>query len=123
LGELVVGNGNYHGRRIVPAALLREAFFGSQTNPSYGLTFWLNQQAPTGREADMERILDLQWQSTQWTDLCICKDAPADMVVALGSGYQRLFVIPSLKTIIVRQGSNAKFSDAHFLRLVLGRIQ
>ncbi len=123
LGELVLGNGNYHGRQIVPATLLREAFTGSQASPSYGLTFWLNQQAPIGREADMERMLDLPWQNAQWTDVCICKDAPADMVVALGSGYQRLFVIPSLKAIIVRQGSNAKFSDAHFLRLVLGRIQ
>ncbi len=46
LGELVLGNGNYRGRQIVPAALLREAFTGSQANPSYGLTFWLNQQAP-----------------------------------------------------------------------------
>src|SRR5881398_1873570 len=123
LGELVLGNGNYHGRQIEPANLLREAFIGSQANPSYGLTFWLNQQAPNGREADMERMLDLPWQTTQWNGVCICKDAPADMVVALGSGYQRLFVIPSLKAIIVRQGSNAKFSDAHFLRLVLGRIQ
>src|SRR5205809_5454230 len=123
LGELVLGNGNYHGRQIVPAALLREAFAGSQPNPSYGLTFWLNQQAATAREADMERMLDLPWQSAQWTGVCICNDAPADMVVALGSGYQRLFVIPSLKAIIVRQGSNAQFSDAHFLRLVLGRIQ
>jgi len=123
LGELVLGNGNYHGRQIVPAPLLREAFTGSQVNPSYGLTFWLNQQAPNGREADIERMLDLPWQTAQWSDVCICKDAPADMVVALGSGYQRLFVIPSLKAIIVRQGSNAKFSDAHFLRLVLGHIQ
>jgi CubicO group peptidase (beta-lactamase class C family) len=121
LGELVLGRGNYHGRQIVPANLLREAFVGSQANPSYGLTFWLNQQAPSGREADMERMLDLPWQSAQWTDVCICKDAPADMVVALGSGYQRLFVIPSLKAIIVRQGSNARFSDAQFLRLLLGR--
>jgi len=123
LGELVLGNGNYHGRRIVPAALLREAFSGSQANPSYGLTFWLNQQSPTERDADMERMLDLQWQSAQWTDLCICKDAPADMVVALGSHYQRLFIIPSLKATIVRQGSEAKFSDSHFLRLLLGRVQ
>ena len=122
-GELVLGNGNYHGRQIVPAPLLREAFTGSQVNPSYGLTLWLNQQAPNAPEADMERMLDLPWQNAQWTDVCICKDAPADTVVALGSGYQRLFVIPSLKAIIVRQGSNAKFSDAHFLRLVLGRIQ
>jgi CubicO group peptidase (beta-lactamase class C family) len=120
LGELVLGRGNYHGRQIVPADLLREAFVGSQANPSYGLTFWLNQQAPGGPETDMERMLDLPWESAGWTNVCICKDAPADMVVALGSGYQRLFVIPSLKTIIVRQGSNARFSDAHFLRLLLG---
>ena len=123
LGELVLGQGSYRGRQIVPAALLREAFAGSAANPSYGLTFWLNQQAPDGHEADMERMLDLRWQDAQWTNVCVCKDAPADMVVALGSGYQRLFVIPSLKAIIVRQGSNARFSDAHYLRLVLGRTQ
>jgi len=121
LGELVLGRGNYHGRQIVPATLLREAFAGSQANPSYGLTFWLNQQAPNGQEGDMERMLDLPWQNAQWTNVCICKDAPADMVVALGSGYQRLFIIPSMNVLIVRQGSNARFSDAHFLRLVLGR--
>ena len=123
LGELVLGNGNYHWRQIVPANLLREALAGSQANPSYGLTFWLNSQAANGREADLERLLDLPWQAVQWTDVCICKDAPPDMVVALGSHYQRLFIIPSLKAIIVRQGSEAKFSDAHFLRLVLGRVQ
>src|SRR5256884_1963470 len=122
-GELVLGRGNYHGRQIVPADLLREAFAGSQANPSYGLTFWLNQGASNGREVDMERMLDLPWQTTQWNGVCICKDAPADMAVALGSHYQRLFIIPSLKTIIVRQGSGGNFSDAHFLRLVLGRME
>ena len=123
LGELVVGNGNYHRRQIVPSALLREAFVGSQINPAYGLTFWLNQEAPTGREADMERLLDLPWENAHWSGVCICKDAPADMVVALGSHYQRLFIIPSLKAIIVRQGSGENFSDAHFLRLVFGRME
>jgi CubicO group peptidase (beta-lactamase class C family) len=123
LGEFILGRGSYHGRQIVPVALLREAFAGSEVNPSYALTFWLNQQAPTGREADMERMLDLRWQDVQWTNACICRDAPADMVVGLGSGYQRLFVIPSLEAIIVRQGSSARFSDAHFLRLALGRSQ
>jgi CubicO group peptidase (beta-lactamase class C family) len=121
-GELLLGNGNYRGRQIIPATLLREALTGSQANPSYGLTFWLNSRAPDSREADMERMLDLPWQNAQWTDVCICKDAPADMVVALGSHYQRLFVIPSLRAIVVRQGSEAKFSDAHFLRLVLGKL-
>ncbi len=121
LGELVVGNGNYHRRQIVPSSALREAFVGSQINPTYGLTFWLNDQASTGQEADMERMLDLPWQNVHWSGVCVCKDAPADMVVALGSHYQRLFIIPSLKAIIVRQGSGGNFSDAQFLRLVLGR--
>ena len=121
LGELVLSHGNYRGRQIVPADLLRQAFSGSEANPSYGLTLWLNRQALDSREADMERMLDLQWQSAQWTDVCICKEAPPDMVLALGSGYQRLFIIPSLHALIVRQGSNAKFSDAYFLRLVLGK--
>jgi len=123
LGELVLGDGKYRGRQIVPANLMREAFAGSQVNPSYGLTFWLNSQAATGREADFERMLDLRWESARWTDVCICKDAPSDMVVALGSHYQRLFIIPSLKAIVVRQGSEAKFSDAHFLRLLFRRVQ
>src|SRR6266478_1383555 len=123
LGELVLGQGSYHGRQIVSAALLREAFAGSAANPSYGLTFWLNRQALNGREADMERMLDLSWQNAQWTNVCICKDAPADMVMGLGSHYERLFVMPSLKAIIVRQGSGENFSDAQFLRLVLGRVQ
>src|SRR4051794_15593812 len=103
LGELVIGGGNYHRHQIVRPSVLREAFVGSQVNPAYGLTFWLNQQAPNGREADMERMLDLPWQNAQWSGICICKDAPADMVVALGSHYQRLFIIPSMNVVIVRQ--------------------
>ena len=120
LGELVLGHGSYHGRQIVPAAILREAFAGSQANPSYGLTFWLNQQAPNGHDANIERMLDSAWQSAEWNGACICTDAPADMVVGLGSHYQRLFIIPSLSVVIVRQGMEAKFSDEHFLRLILG---
>ena len=120
-GELVLGHGSYHRRQIISLALLRQAFAGSTANPSYGLTFWLNRAAPPGQEIDVEKQLDLPWQSARWTDVCICKDAPADMIVALGSGQQRLFIIPSMNALIVRQGRDSKFSDAHFLRLVLGR--
>jgi CubicO group peptidase (beta-lactamase class C family) len=120
LGELVLGRGNYRGHQIVPENLLRQAFIGSRSNPSFGLTFWLNRQAPSAREIDIENMLALPWPRENWIDICICKDAPADMVVSLGSAYQRLFIIPSMDAVIVRQGSNAKFSDAKFLRLALG---
>lgn len=118
-GEMILNHGNYHGRQIVPAELLREVFVGSNANPSYGLTFWLNRTS--GREIDIEKKLDLKWERARWIDISICRAAPADMVVALGSGYQRLFIIPSLNAVIVRQARDAKFSDAHYLRLVLGR--
>ncbi|HEV3244465.1 MAG TPA: serine hydrolase [Chthoniobacterales bacterium] len=121
LGELVLGHGNYHGKQIVPASLLGQALTGSGANPSYGLTFWLNRQAPNAREIDYEKELDLKWQRARWTGICICRAAPPDMVVALGSNYERLFIIPSMNTIIVRQGWSEKFSDGQFLRLVLGR--
>jgi CubicO group peptidase (beta-lactamase class C family) len=120
-GELVLGHGNYQGKQIVPASLLGQAFAGSSANPSYGLTFWLNRQAPNAREIDYEKELDLMWQRAHWSGICICRAAPSDMVVALGSNYERLFIIPSLNAIIVRQGWSGKFSDAYFLRLVLGR--
>lgn len=120
-GEFVLGNGNYHGKQIVSATLLSQALTGSNANPSYGLTFWLNRQAPGAREIDIEKELDLKWQRARWTGICVCRAAPPDMVVALGSNYERLFIIPSLNAIIVRQGWSTKFSDAYFLRLVLGR--
>jgi CubicO group peptidase (beta-lactamase class C family) len=120
-GELILGRGNYHGKQIVPSSLLAQAFIGSSANPSYGFTLWLNRQAPNAREIDYERELDLKWQRAQWGGICFCRAAPPDMVVALGSNYERMFVIPSLNAIIVRQGWSAKFSDAYFLRLVLGR--
>ena len=121
LGELVLGDGSYHGHQIVPAALLHEAFIGSSANPSYGLTFWLNRQAPHAREIDIEKELDLDWQRAHWIDICVCRSAPPDMIACIGSNYQRLYIIPSMNAIIVRLGQNAKFSDAHFLRLILGR--
>ena len=121
LGELILGRGNYHGRQVVSAGLLQQALVGTSANVSYGLTFWLNQPAPSAREIDIEKELDLPWERARWGDICICKAAPADTVVALGSGYQRLFVIPSLNATIVRQGRGAKFSDSHFLQMLLGR--
>jgi CubicO group peptidase (beta-lactamase class C family) len=121
LGELIVGQGNFRGHQIVPAALLHQAFVGSGANSSYGLTFWLNRQSPHAPEIDFEKMLDLPWQRERWFNVCICKAAPPDMVVGLGSNRQRLFIIPSMNAVIVRQGSDSKFSDSYFLRLVLGR--
>ena len=89
----------------------------------FGLSFWLNTGANSkgAHECDIEKMLEKKWQEQDWGNHCICRNAPADLVAAVGSGYQRLFVIPSLDLVIVRQGADARFSDAEFLRRILRR--
>ena len=47
------------------------------------------------------------------------KAAPPDLIACIGSGCQRLYAIPSRELVIIRQGTNAAFSDAAFLRTLL----
>jgi hypothetical protein len=90
-------------------------------NPAFALGWWNNREAPGGREFDIEDMLEPDWQRQSWRDTCICRDAPRDLIACIGSGYQRLFVIPSMQLVVVRQGSFGKFSDGKFLRLLLDR--
>jgi len=117
-GEMILHDGRYNGHEIVPGGLLKQCFRGTAPNPAFGMGFWTNAEAPGGREFDIETELDKKWWQQNWREVCICRDAPRDMIVSLGSGYQRLIVIPSLDMVIVRQGQDAKFSDGDFLRLI-----
>lgn len=123
LGLLLLHNGAYDGRQIVSPYRLQECFAPSRANPMFGMGFWLNRLAkvPGAREPDVENMLELPWQVQRWQMTCVCRDAPHDMISAIGSGYNRMFVFPSQNMIIVRQGRNAPFSDAHFLKIILGR--
>ena len=120
-GEMLLHEGMFNDRVIVPPTLLRQCFRGTAANPAFGMGFWNNSQAPGGREINIEDELEKDWWRQNWSNVCICRDAPRDMVVALGSGYQRLYVIPSLDLVIARLGQDAKFSDGDFLRLILSR--
>ena len=120
-GALLSGRGSYQGRPIVSERLFGELLRGSRANPAFGLGLWLNRGAShsNARECDIEEMLELPWQKQDWCGVCLCRDAPADLAASVGSGYQRLFVIPSRGLVIVRQGENAPFSDAEFLRRIL----
>ena len=121
LGILILNDGKYGHHQIVPGDGLAELFHGSRANPMFGMGFWLNRTANDGaREIDVEKMLDIPWQREDWHRACLCQDAPRDMIAAIGSAYQRMFIIPSMDTIIVRQGRDAAFSDAKFLRILLG---
>jgi CubicO group peptidase (beta-lactamase class C family) len=122
-GLLMLGRGTFGRRVIVPGDGYAQCLRASRVNPMFGLGFWLNKGAgnSNARESDVEKLLERKWQDQDWHNRCICRSAPADLVAVIGSGYQRLFVIPSLDLVIVRQGANARFSDAEFLRRILRR--
>jgi len=117
LGQLVLAN----GRPVVSPNSLQQCWRGTAANRAFSFGWWNNRAAPNGREFDFEQMLFPKWQSQDWRDACLCRDAPADLVACIGSEGQRLYVIPSLQLIVVRQANGGSFSDAHFLRLLLGR--
>jgi len=117
IGQLVLDN----GKPVVRPESLAQCWRGSPANRAFSLGWWNNRAAPRGREFDFEEMLTPKWSRQDWHDASLCRDAPRDLVACIGSGYQRLYVIPSLDLIAVRQGGGGRFSDARFLRLLLGR--
>ena len=119
MGRLILRGGS----PVVSASDLAKCFRGTAANPAFGMGFWNNHEAhsPGAREFDIEDMLELDWPKQDWRGTCICRDAPSDLVAGIGSMYQRLFVIPSMELVIVRQGTGGHFSDGEFLRLLLGR--
>ena len=117
IGRLILSG----GAPVVSQRSLSQCLRGTTANPAFGMGFWNNRSAgPNAREFDIEDMLERDWWQQEWRDACLCRDAPADTIASVGSGYQRLIVIPSMNLIIVRLGQNARFSDGEFLRILLG---
>jgi CubicO group peptidase (beta-lactamase class C family) len=117
LGKLVLAG----GAPVVAAGSLAQCWRGSSANRAFSLGWWNNRAAPGGREFDFEDMLVPKWPRQNWSGAVLCRDAPSDLAACIGSGYQRLYVIPSLDLVVVRQSSGGRFSDARFLRLLLGK--
>jgi CubicO group peptidase (beta-lactamase class C family) len=117
MGQVVLDN----GAPVISRKSLEQCWRGTAANRAFSLGWWNNRAAPDGREFDFEQMLDKKWQNQDWREACLCRDAPRDLVACIGSEGQRLFVIPSLQLIVVRQAEGGSFSDARFLRLLLGR--
>jgi CubicO group peptidase (beta-lactamase class C family) len=115
LGELVLRN----GAPVISRHSFEECWRGPAANKMFAFGWWNNRAAAFGRDIDVEQMLDRKWQDQNWRDGCLCREAPADLVACIGSGHQRLYVIPSLRLIVVRHGDGGSFSDGTFLRLLL----
>ena len=95
---------------------------GGKANPAYAFGVWNNRAADSksGREVDVESMLERPWSSQSWSGMCLCKDAPPDLLACIGSYGQRVYAVPSRKLVIVRFGKGGTFRDAAFLGAVFG---
>jgi CubicO group peptidase (beta-lactamase class C family) len=102
--------------QLVTGQSLALLFIGHHANPAYGIGFWLNRPPPIPRLQSITK-LQLAIDGDQ-----LYPDGPRDLVAAIGSEKQRLYMIPSLNLVIVRFGQEAAFSDGDFLsRLLTGK--
>lgn len=97
------------GKRIVSEAGIKAMFERSATNPAYGRLWWLNGSAFAVRALAGRKQGPL------------IAAAPADTVAAMGAFDRRLYVVPSLKLVVVRTGAAAgdrDFDEQFWLRLM-----
>ncbi len=117
-GAFVQGGCRVEGRAIVDEAALADCFRPTPANPGYGLTWWLLRPGlvpPSPRSPIDSSAATLTGLPT--------------VHMAAGAGNQRLYLIPDRDLVVVRQadgilagmvGRGTDWSDAAFLRLVLG---
>lgn len=112
-GDLMRRDGAWKGKPILPAATLKELTTGSAVNRRYGVTFWLGVAGGVGAGNDL---------AGRQTTPELSAGIPRDMFMAAGAGKQRLYVIPSLKLVVVRMGETKGrgFRDDVFLKRLLG---
>lgn len=108
------------GTLVLKRQDLLDTLEGGEANAAYGYGFWNNHAAEHkhAREVDVESMLDKPWEKQSWQHACLCRSAPADMLACIGSYGQRLFIVPSLKLVVVRLAKDKKPDDVQLLRLL-----
>ncbi|WP_460550398.1 serine hydrolase [Hymenobacter daeguensis] len=97
-GLFILARGAWNGTQILTdTAYFRRMTTPSQTlNRSYGYLWWLNGQSSyklPGAQVTLPGPL--------------IPAAPADLIAALGKNDQKIYVVPSLGLVVVRQGQSA----------------
>lgn len=113
-GQLLLQKGKWGEVQVIEEQYVNELFEPHGINPGHGVFLWLNRQhgyppmfseaAPDGSEGGF-----------------IYYDGYTDIIGCLGAGKNRMYIIPSLDAVVVRQtleGSD-NYSDHEFLQLLL----
>ena len=97
LGVLVLQRGEYRGKQVVPAEWVDEMSRPADTNEGYGYLLWLGDHA-LADERPMPTYPNQPWSSEPYAD--------PETVIFRGFGYQRVWIMPARRLVIVRSGSD-----------------
>lgn len=101
IGIMLMNGGMLNGTEIIPDNLMDQLLTGSEVNPAYGLTFWLNRPGNRPKLSTMD-IPELS--KSQDTERLISDIMPDDLFMMAGAFGQKLYICPSLNLVIVRFG-------------------
>jgi len=117
-GQFVLQKGLWNGVQLVRKDLMEELFKPSSINPGFGLFLWLNHPGGEGASPKMVAPKDSKAGFIYYDDY-------PELVGILGAGKNRMYIIPSLDLVVVRQtvNENDGFSDNTFLSLLFSEIR
>ena len=103
-GLMALNKGKWNNEQIINENFFYESITSSQNiNPSYGYLWWLN-----GKSKFM-----IPGEQTVYTGYVV-PNAPSDMYAAMGANDQRIYVIPSLKMVVIRMGNASDARNPNF---------
>jgi CubicO group peptidase (beta-lactamase class C family) len=115
-GQWLLQSGEWNGKQIVAKDLLDELVKPGEANPGHGLALWLNQPGGHGGAEGAAQKSE-PGDKAGW----IYRGGHRDLFAALGAGKCRMYVIPSLEMVALRQGDSKadRYDDNTFLSLLL----
>ena len=112
IGIIILNEGRFKGKQIVPESWIKEMKTPSVTNPNYGYLTWL------GTEHQKNRIYNPKSTATGFhAEPFVDKD----IIYLDGFGGQRVYVIPSKELVIVRTGAGQMEWDDSVLPNTISR--
>ncbi|MDO6810663.1 serine hydrolase domain-containing protein [Zobellia galactanivorans] len=113
-GQFMIDKGNYNGTQIIETSLLENMFLATGPNPGHGNFCWLNNVNGYG-------LNPLDAAPDGSSGGIMYYHGYTEIIGGLGSGKNRMYLIPSLKTVIIRQTTldEDTFEDHEFLEFLL----
>ena len=122
-GQMILQNGTWQGTRVLPAQGVKDCL--TYENPAYlgyGITWWLNRDVGGTYDPSIDMV-PADGLPTPGSSQ-IAPRAPADMVMAAGTGHQRMYLLPTQRLVVVRLAPLSteldEWSDDEFLARLLG---